>query len=949
MACHKKNKTRNIRKVLLRAVIFEFKFAPTTQRQMDTIIQQYASSTDKAGVMHEFEVRFEGYHGDVLSLSNYQNVLRRLARAGFKLSANQKLLRVMVGDARIELKGLLAIQDYGNRDVFDDIGVVRKARAKPPVPSDYGFRLTLSTETEVPPDEVVALKGSWASDMKKFRFMHRIRMTHPGFPEFAVDCSTVQMSATPSERFSTSDVHGRPKLYEVEIEALNRPGDGFKSRLVKLCTIIAGGIQNTPYPIPNAEITAVLAAYSKLVRNDGDKIPLAQKFIGPNCVTLQHSNISRIKRGAQKALPEDDEIAFDDNPYSVHAKYVVTDKADGLRKLLFVNSGKVYFLTSKLQVEFTGATCKELPQTLLDGEFVERDKDGKDLNLFAVFDAYYVKGEDVRARSFTERRKRVESVVATLLPEFKYLLAAKTFFTDANIFVACRNCLSAVMPYHTDGLIFAPEEFGVGLTPTVKTLATKTTTWDMNFKWKPPSQNTIDFKIGIRDDLLTLSVSGTALNWDNAYEAILKQEGTCPRTAPGLRLFITEEDPASYLTSVVRGPDGTRRTLDGGIIETGMIIECSYDATKPMYWKWTPLRQRPDKDFPNSFATAQNNWQTIQRPITEAMITGDVDVDDARYYVSNKTAMHAIRNFHRWIKRMLLLKYAKSGENLVDFAVGMAGDLHSWREAKLAFVFGLDISADNIHNQKDGACMRYLTTTKKNSSLYAIFVEGDATKPVKTGEACAKALDKTVTRAIFGQGARKEVDAYRNVSLHYNTKFQVASMMFAVHYMFSTPRTLMQFIKNVADCLEEGGRFVGTAWDGSRVFELLKDTAVGEMRELNDVSIVRQYAQETFPATVASLGYGIDVSQSTFNQNREYLVHFGFFQDVMQKCGFTRISMHHFDSVYSDYAATNLELNASEQELSFKNMYFVFQKTSTVDIDVEQAKFRVERVGQIRI
>ena len=90
-------------------------------------------------------------------------------------------------------------------------------------------------------------------------------------------------------------MHGRPKLYEVEIEALKRPAPDFKARLVKLCTLVVGGIQNTPYPIPKSEISAVLAAYGKLVRCD-DALPLAQKFIGPNLVTLQQSNISPVEQ-----------------------------------------------------------------------------------------------------------------------------------------------------------------------------------------------------------------------------------------------------------------------------------------------------------------------------------------------------------------------------------------------------------------------------------------------------------------------------------------------------------------------------------------------------------------------------------------------------------------------------------------------------------------------------
>ena len=36
---------------------------------------------------------------------------------------------------------------------------------------------------------------------------------------------------------------------------------------------------------------------------------------------------------------------------------------------------------------------------------------------------------------------------------------------------------------------------------------------------------------------------------------------------------------------------------------------------------------------------------------------------------------------------------------------------------KLSFVFGVDVSKDNIENRIDGACARYLKMHKKYSSL----------------------------------------------------------------------------------------------------------------------------------------------------------------------------------------------------------------------------------------
>jgi len=908
---------------------------------MDAVVKAYLDSSDTTGILHELELRVTAF-GEPISRFQYNTVVRVLAGAGFKQVASNKLLRVAVGDnVRAELDGLLNIQAYCETDSLGSAKFVQKKRVKHHMNAGFGIKTSLSTEATLTEEADGELRRAWPSEQKRFRFLHRLRMTHEVYPDIAVDLSIVKSSEVSGTRFSTSDVFSMPDTCEVEVEALQR-SPSLKSQLAKAATLIVGGLQATPFPIAADEIVAVVASYTKLVGADASKPP-SQRFIGPNTVTLQHTNLTRT-RTATKVQAEDDELAAEDNPYSIHSNYVVTDKADGLRKMLYVGpTGKVYFVTSKLGIEFTGCVCEPLKQTLLDGEFVETDSDGKTLNLYATFDAYFINGKDIRLLKFASRKEPLDRAVELLVPVFKYRITVKSFFSAPSIFEACRACLGASVPYHTDGLIFTPADFGVGLTDSQKVLARGTNTWDMNFKWKPLEQNTIDFKVLPKNDMLELRITGSAQNWDDPFKAILMQDTPCPRSKRGLRLFMTEEDPTSYLTTVP-----SMRTEEGDPIDAGMVLECRYDVQKPPYFRWIPQRVRWDKELPNAFATAHNNWQTIQRPITRGMITGEEALDNREYYVGNKTAMKAIRLFHRHVKREVLKKACKAGDNLIDFAVGVAGDLHTWRELRLQFVFGLDLSFDNIHNKRDGACVRYLTSTRVNSSLYCIFVVANTTKPVKTGEACAGAEDRLVTRAVLGQGSKKDVEMYANVSMHYRTPFQVAAMMFAVHYVFESQTSLLQFVRNVAESIVTGGRFVGTTWNGEAVFDALKDVERGGMLALGDVTIVKQYESSEFTGDESSLGYAIDVSQSTFNQNREYLVHFGYFEQLMNRCGFVTEEIGGFDELYGAYQSKNPPLDDKEQRLSFLNRYFVFRKTAYVDISIESG-FKVERAGAMKL
>lgn len=904
---------------------------------MDGIVKAYSESSDTDAIVNELELRITAF-GEPISKNSYNIVVRVLAGAGFKQTHSLKMLRIAVGDnVRAEMEGLLDIQSYCETDNLGAAKFVRKTRVKTHTNAGLGIKTSLSTEASLTEEADAELRRAWPTEQKRFRFMHRIRMTSETYPDVAVDLSIVKSAE--ATRFGTSAVFSAPETREIEVESIRR-STSLKAQLAKVATLIVGGLQSSPFPVSADEIVAVAASYTKLVGADASK-PLPQRFIGPNTVTLQHTNLTRT-RTAGKVQAEDDELSYEDNPYSIHSNYVVTDKADGLRKLLYVGpTGKVYFLTSKLNVEFAGCICDPLKQSILDGEFIESDVDGKTLNLYATFDAYFINGKDIRLNNFASRKELLDRAVATLEPTFKYKIAVKSFFSAPSIFEACRACLCSAVPYHTDGLIFTPAEYGVGLTDSNKLLARSTTTWDMNFKWKPLDQNTIDFKVTPKDGMLELRISGSAQNWDDPFKAILTQDTPCPRSKRGLRLFMTEEDPTSYLTTAIK-------TEEGDPIEDGMVIECRYDVTLPPYFRWIPQRVRWDKDTPNAFATAHNNWQTIQRPITRGMITGEDALDNREYYVGNKTAMKSIRLFHRHVKGEILRRVCKTGDNLIDFAVGMAGDLHKWREMRLNFVFGLDLSHDNVHNKRDGACMRYLSSTRVNSGLYCIFVVADTTKPVKTGEACLGPDDKLVTRAILGLGTKKDVDMYPNVAMHYKTQFQVASMMFAVHYVFESSAKLMQFIRNVTESIVTGGRFVGTTWNGESVFNALKDVARGDMLAMGDVSIVKQYDADEFLGDESSLGYAVDVSQSTFNQNREYLVHFGFFEQVMHRCGFVTEEIGSFEDFYTPYQLKNPPLDAKEQKLSFLNKFFVFRKATYVDISTESG-FQVELAGKMKL
>ena len=172
---------------------------------------------------------------------------------------------------------------------------------------------------------------------------------------------------------------------------------------------------------------------------------------------------------------------------------------------------------------------------------------------------------------------------------------------------------------------------------------------------------------------------------------------------------------------------------DEEIFEDGYVVEFKFDMTKDNHWQFIPIRVRHDKTYAyktgknkgggNDYKTANSVWRSIHNPITDKMLHNSKnlpniqDLDNDVYYKrkNNKTVTRALRDFHnKYVKFMLITKMSKERDKLLDMSVGKAGDLYKWQVAKLQLVVGLDVSSDNITNQFDGACSRYIKARQKN-------------------------------------------------------------------------------------------------------------------------------------------------------------------------------------------------------------------------------------------
>ena len=213
-------------------------------------------------------------------------------------------------------------------------------------------------------------------------------------------------------------------------------------------------------------------------------------------------------------------------------------------------------------------------------------------------------------------------------------------------------------PYRIDGLIYLPVYYSVkGTTEGVQPRYINGT-WDSNFKWKPPEENTIDFLVKVkkivvdaevRDQVVPYVTSTNGINTINNFKQLELYVGYdeskddsinyCMRVMEDIhnnseekikRFNHSLEGDNKYDLTNIPLEDGKMLCMnyEKDEIHDGDLVEMRFnpDAEDGCYWE--PLRIRVDKIDPQFFTIAMNVWNTIQDPITSDMIKGNYNINE---------------------------------------------------------------------------------------------------------------------------------------------------------------------------------------------------------------------------------------------------------------------------------------------------------------------------------
>lgn len=917
----------------------------------------------------ELECRF-GTVGRKIQRSDYRQLVERLKSIGWTIQQDQYYMRVTpefidqrgtqkLSNIRVELEGIHEIQKYckSNSLTMEKVQFVQKQAVreqdKPLIVNypDFGFRVALSTERTLSKQSraVQTMVQNWNDKKKVYRLIQRITMTHPQ-SSLQVDLSIVRTSSFKGKYMVStytvqeSNVMTNPETIELECEVdfdlfSKHLSDGNTvlyqdmKRTIKHCL---SAIQDTNYPISIDEQTRILKAYRKLMVDKPEDVIRNKHFCGPSSISLEQKHIV--------PLEEDQETP------NIRMSYTVTDKADGQRKLMYIDGdGKVYLIDTNMRVQFTGTKTEnpKLAYTLLDGEYVPHNKKGEFINLYASFDVYFIQKKDLRKYAFLpttkEKTKYRHPLMTTVVKNLTLVsvnaksspmrVQPKTFYSAVQgtnqIFQKCNTILQAIengqYEYETDGLIFTPMNTGVGMDSVGEQPINTKRTWLRSFKWKPPEYNTVDFLVTFnkeneKDVVGTVFEDGELHQYKKTTLRVGFDENVHGYRDPCKRIlendfpkrkstraeqgseykavaFVPSNpyDPMTSQCNLMLTKQGTETiisTHEGDLIEDNTIVEFSYDKEKPAGWRWIPLRVRYDKTAElrrggKNYGNAYHVAESVWRSI-HYPVTEDMIRTGQGIPLIPTPDQTVFDQFRRYVREKLM-SFVNEGQTVYAMDIGNAEDMPFFVKKKLSFVFGTDIHRERLFNRLDGACARYLNLHKEHRSLpSALFAQADLGRSWDSAFYSDKG--KQMAQSIFGKGSKDRQLLGDGIYKLYGIVEDGFDCIIhnQVDRFFQDDTVLHTFIETASTLCKVGGYFVGSMLDGESVFEKLENLKENESTG-KQWRLIKKYDKDAFEDEIDSLGLEIHIEHENLIR-KTYLANIHYFIRAMETNGFMLIS-----------------------------------------------------------
>lgn len=454
--------------------------------------------------------------------------------------------------------------------------------------------------------------------------------------------------------------------------------------------------------------------------------------------------------------------------------------------------------------------------------------------------------------------------------------------------------------------------------------------------------------------------------------------------------------------------NGEARDIGGDILTDKIVVEFyyQYDLNIVPQQRWVPIKIRYDKTesvekyqrrYGNYSDTADKVWRSIINPVLmddfielakgntpnrsfydikikemNAKISNELIATvnrENKYYQKITKIASSMRHYHNFIKSNLIYTFcnkmyqSNTLQSVLDIACGRGGDIEKFYYTNVAHYVGIDVDAEGLKSQVNGAISRYNTFKKKKPNFPKMFfIQADAraelqydvqTKILNMDEPNKKLLER-----FFPSSTSDDKPSL----------YDIINCQFAMHYFLQDELSWKNFKNTLKKHLRSGGYFIATTFDAKQVlnaigdnesFTVHYDDSDGNKKIFFD--IIKKY-EDPVPGKPIGVGQGIDLFASWMfeegNYFTEYLVDLDFIKEEFEKDAdlelvdsdlfanqrtihknFVTNAARYESSVETQSYITskvasyydNNEMNEKCMHYSNLNRYFVFRKKSPDD------------------